>query len=75
MTKKTVYYIDWNAGKNSRGKVDKSVQRGAFAESGLSAEIEELNRSINLFINSPIGYLYRTRRREDMRSVQEISAA
>ena len=37
-------------------------------------QIEKFNNSLNRFINSPVGYLYRTHRRGDMRSVQEITA-
>jgi signal transduction histidine kinase len=42
---------------------------------GITVQIEEFNNTLNLFINSPIGYLYRMQRRGDMRSIQEITAA
>ena len=41
---------------------------------GIALQIEEFNDSLNRFINSPVGYLYRMRREEDMRLL-EISAA
>ena len=42
---------------------------------GIEAQIDEFNAVLNRFINSPIGYVYRTQRRGDMRSIQEITAA
>jgi signal transduction histidine kinase len=46
-----------------------------FFSDGIALQIEEFSDSLNRFINSPVGYLYRMRRREDMRSLQEISVA
>ena len=45
-----------------------------IANSGLYVKIEELDKIVNSFFNSPIGYMYRTHRRGDMRSILEISA-
>ncbi|WP_461255081.1 sensor histidine kinase [Treponema sp. R80B11-R83G3] len=42
---------------------------------GVVLQIEAFNDSLNRFLNSPVGYLYRMHRKKDMRSVQEISAA
>jgi signal transduction histidine kinase len=41
----------------------------------LYAEIDEFNNTLNRFTDSPIGYLYQTHRRGDMRSIQDITAA
>jgi len=41
----------------------------------IALQIEEFNASLNKFINSPVGYLYRTHRKEDMLSIQGVSAA
>ncbi len=46
-----------------------------FFSDGIELQIEKFNDSLNRFINSPIGYLYRTHRKEDMLSIQEVSAA
>jgi len=46
-----------------------------FSPDGITAQIEEFNSTLNRFINSPIGYLYRAHRKGDMRSIQEITAA
>jgi len=45
-----------------------------FFSDGIILQVEEFNDSLNRFINSPVGYLYRTHRKEDMRLL-EISAA
>jgi len=45
-----------------------------FFSDGIVLQIEEFNDSLNKFINSPVGYLYRTHRKEDMRQL-EISDA
>jgi len=44
-----------------------------FFSNGIVLQIEEFNDSLNRFINSPVGYLYQTHRKEDMRLL-EISA-
>ncbi|WP_461246505.1 sensor histidine kinase [Treponema sp. R6D11] len=41
---------------------------------GLALQIEKFNNSLNRFLSSPVGYQYRMYRKNDMRSVQEISA-
>jgi signal transduction histidine kinase len=46
-----------------------------YFSDGIEVQIDEFKNSLNRFINSPIGYLYRAQRRGDMRSVQEITAA
>jgi two-component system, NarL family, sensor kinase len=45
-----------------------------FFSDGIILQVEKFNDSLNRFINSPVGYLYRTHRKEDMRLL-EISAA
>jgi len=45
-----------------------------FYSNGIVLQIEEFNDSLNKFINSPLGHLYQTHRKEDMRLL-EISAA
>jgi signal transduction histidine kinase len=42
---------------------------------GIALQIEEFNNTLTRFINSPIGFLYRTQRKEDMRSVQEMTVS
>jgi len=45
-----------------------------FFSDGIVLQIEEFNDSLNRFINSPVGHLYQTHRKEDMRLL-EISPA
>jgi signal transduction histidine kinase len=69
--------------KNSQQELQPSVSDIATAWLDMNiklappdiTELDEFSDSLSRFINSPVGYLYRTHRKEDMRSIQEISAA
>lgn len=60
---------DWLEIKTELNSID-MTKTGFLAD-----QIKEFNLSLNSFINSPIGYLYRTHRRGEMHTVHDITAA
>jgi len=63
-----------NAWLDINSKLAPQDMTETFFSDGIVLQIEEFNDSLNRFINSPVGHLYQTHRKEDMRLL-EISPA
>ena len=58
-----------------RTKLTPTDKTETLFSAGIALQIREFNDSLNRFIESPIGHMYRTHRAGEMRYIQEISAS